>query len=99
MTKAVTVAFLLQFDSGPHHRVAKKKFHHIVNTTNIFDFAGPSHMQKANKKDRQRRTCLDIFWMPCYVKTVSSMSRQCHFRFRPEGDSGWKPRVIQGDSG
>ena len=50
MTKAATVAFLVQFDLSPHHGVAKKKFHHIVNTTNISDFAGPSHMQKATKK-------------------------------------------------
>ena len=51
MTKAATVAFLLPFDLGLHPGVAKKKFHHIVNTTNISDFAGPSHMQKATKKD------------------------------------------------
>ena len=50
MTKAATVAFLVQFDLGLHPGVAKKKFHHIVNTLNIFDFAGPSHMQKATRK-------------------------------------------------
>ena len=50
MTKAATVAFLLPFDLGLHPGVAKKKFHHIVNTTYISDFASPSHMQKANKK-------------------------------------------------
>ena len=53
MTKAATVAFLVQFDLGLHPGVAKKKSHHIVNTTHIFDFAGPSHMQKATKKKRQ----------------------------------------------
>ena len=38
MTKAATVAFLLQFDLSPHHGVAKEKFHHIVNTKFILDF-------------------------------------------------------------
>ena len=88
MTKAATVAFLLPFDLGLHPGVAKKKLHHIVNTTYIFDFASPSHMQKANKKDSQRRTCLEVF-------RCNGMSRQCHL-CQDSVIFASDPRVIQG---
>ena len=86
MTKVATVALLLQFDLGPHHGVAEKKFHHSRSFTHA----------ESKKKTRKLAQHILRGW---YVMTISFMSRQCHFRFRPEGDSAWKPRVIQGDSG
>ena len=87
MTKAATVAFLLPFDLGLHPGVAKKKFHHIVNTTNISDFAGPSHMQNAIKKDSYRSTCLEGF-------RCNGLSRQCHL-CQDSVIFASDPRVIQ----